>query len=79
MRAVKIVQKNTSQKEEERVLGEINILERLDHPNILKINEYYSDDRFHYIITDYYSGGELFQKISEKRVFTEVQTARIIR
>ncbi|CAD8183794.1 unnamed protein product [Paramecium octaurelia] len=79
MRAVKIVQKNASEKEEERVTSEVNILEKLDHPNILKINEYYSDDRFHYIITDYYSGGELFSKIQEKKTFSEAQAARIIR
>ncbi|CAD8168820.1 unnamed protein product [Paramecium pentaurelia] len=79
MRAVKIVQKNANEKEEERVTSEVNILEKLDHPNILKINEYYSDDRFHYIITDYYSGGELFSKIQERRTFSETQAARIIR
>ncbi|CAD8186340.1 unnamed protein product [Paramecium pentaurelia] len=79
MRAVKIVQKNATEKEEERVSSEVNILEKLDHPNILKINEYYSDDRFHYIITDFYSGGELFSKIQERRIFSEAYAARIIR
>lgn len=43
----------------------------LDHPNIVRVNEYFSDDRFHYIITEYYSGGELIDHIDKQRVFTE--------
>lgn len=71
MRAVKIIQKNVSTKVEGKIVNEINVLEQLDHPNIIRINEYFSDDRFHFLITEYYSGGDLFDHIEKLRVFTE--------
>lgn len=43
--------------------SEVNILKRLDHPNIVNIYELYQDDSFYYLITEYLSGGELFEKI----------------
>ncbi len=39
---------------------EIIILSKLDHPNILKIYEYYKDYTNYYIITEYVNSGELF-------------------
>ncbi|CAD8151251.1 unnamed protein product [Paramecium pentaurelia] len=78
MRAVKIIQKNVSNKVEGKIINEINTLEMLDHPNIVRVNEYFSDDRFHYIITEYYSGGELIDHIDKQRVFSEAQAAKII-
>jgi len=35
----------------------------MDHPNILKINEYYQDDQFHYFISDYCIGDDFFPRI----------------
>jgi len=34
-----------------------------DHPNILKIHEFYEDEYNFYIVMDYLQGGELFDKI----------------
>lgn len=36
----------------EALLKEIDILKTLDHPNILKIYEFYEDKRYLYIITE---------------------------
>jgi calcium-dependent protein kinase len=44
---------------------EINILKNLDHPNILKIYEYYHDDFYFYIITELCSEGNLLEKLEE--------------
>ena len=49
---------------------EIRNLKYLDHPNILKIYEYYEDDKFYYIITDVFRGGQLFDElVSRRKVF----------
>lgn len=32
----------------------------MDHPNILKIYEFYQDDTNFYIVSEYCDGGELF-------------------
>lgn len=45
----------------------------MDHPNILKIYEYYEDSEYLYIITEYCNGGNLFDSIIMKGTkFTEL-------
>jgi calcium-dependent protein kinase len=42
LRAVKIINKKyLASNEQERLVGEINILKQLDHPNILKLYEFF--------------------------------------
>lgn len=36
---------------------------KLDHPNIVKIFEFFEDRRFIYIVMEFLDGGELFEKI----------------
>ena len=44
-------------------MNEIKILKEIDHPNIIKIIEYYESQRSLYIVIEYLDGGELFDKI----------------
>lgn len=69
-------------------MREVELLEELvilliiynqSHPNIVNILEYYSDDRFLYIVTDLYLGGELFNRIEIQKLFSEKQAAEIMR
>ncbi len=39
---------------------EYKILSIVDHPNIINIIEIWEWDKMFFIVTDYYSGGELF-------------------
>ena len=39
-------------------LREISILKKLDHPNVLKIYEYFSNDKYYYFIMEYVGGGD---------------------
>jgi len=44
LRAVKIIgKKYLAEDEKKKLLGEINILKQLDHPNILKLYEFFQD------------------------------------
>jgi serine/threonine protein kinase len=45
---------------------EVNILTKLDHPNIVKYYETYVDDKFIYLVMEYIGGGELFDKIAKQ-------------
>ncbi len=55
------------------IKNEIDILTKLDHPNIVKIIEFYSTPKAYYIITDFCSCGELYNQI--KHQYTENQLA----
>ncbi len=50
--------------EKKLLFNEINNLKDLDHPNILKMYEFFEDEKRYYIITDVCKGGELFDEIS---------------
>ena len=64
VRAMKQIKKSALVKEdEERLFNEMNILKTLDHPHIVKLFELYQDSRCYYLITEYLSGGELFERI----------------
>ena len=56
----------------------MKILRSLDHPHILKVYEYYEDETHLYIVTELCFGGELFDKIIEKKRFTEEEAAHIM-
>lgn len=80
LRAVKIINKKSLAKEEkERLLGEISILRNLDHPNILKLYEFFQDSKRFFLVTELCSGGELFDKITEEQYFNEDDAAKIIK
>ena len=58
---------------------EINILKSLDHPNIIKVYEFYKTEKYIYIINELCTGGELFDKIVEVKYFSEDVARNIMR
>jgi calcium-dependent protein kinase len=51
-RAVKVLKKDAMDDDETKaMLNEINILKGIDHPNIVKIYEYFEDAKRFYIVT----------------------------
>ena len=54
---------------------EIEIMRSLDHPNVVKIFEFYQDEDYFYIVMLLLTGGELFDKIVQKGNFTEGMAA----
>ena len=63
----------------ERFQTEVKILQTLDHPNIIKLYEYFEDAKNVYLITEMCSGGELFDKIIEKEFFEEKYAAKVFK
>lgn len=49
--------------QKETFKSEVAALKNLDHPNILKMYEFFEDDKRYYIVTDTYKGGEVFDEI----------------
>jgi calcium-dependent protein kinase len=60
-------------------LMEIEILKKMDHPNVLRIYEYFIDKESVYLITEICRGGELFDKIVEVEFFTEPEAAKLMK
>lgn len=50
----------------------------MDHPNIVKVYEYYEDDHYFYIITDFIEGGELFNEIVKRKNLSEKDAVVLI-
>ncbi|XP_026190356.1 calcium-dependent protein kinase 4 [Cyclospora cayetanensis] len=79
--AVKVISKRqVKQKtDKELLLKEVELLKKLDHPNIMKLYEFFEDKGYFYLVTEVYTGGELFDEIISRKRFSEVDAARIIR
>ena len=59
------------------IINEIEILKNLDHPDIVRIMEFYNTEDNYYIINEYCPGGELFEQINYQ--FSETQIAVMFR
>lgn len=53
-------------------------MKALDHPNVIRVFEYYIDEQFIYIVTELCNGGELFEKINKERFFSEQRANKIM-
>ncbi|UKJ88413.2 calmodulin-like domain protein kinase [Theileria orientalis] len=77
--AIKVICKNSMKKkgDHEALLREVEVLKSLDHPNIMKIYEFFEDEKYYYFVTELYTGGELFDEIVSRKRFSEYDAARI--
>jgi calcium-dependent protein kinase len=81
IRAMKTINKTEGINDEEKkreIINEINILKTIDHPNILKIFEFYSTKTEFSFITEICSDGELYKEIKERGPFTERYSAYVM-
>ena len=69
-------------KDLEKFEREINILRKIDHPNIIKIYEVYDSNNSLYIVMEECKGGELFDRILEriesKKMYSEKDAATML-
>ncbi|OMJ67933.1 hypothetical protein SteCoe_34771 [Stentor coeruleus] len=80
-RAIKVVSKRSIKTTKLRFefTNEISVLKMLDHPNIIKLHEFFEDDSNYYLVTDYLSGGELLDFMIKNKVLSEQVTAKYIK
>ena len=82
IRAMKAIKKISYEDEDDNneyeIINEINILMKMDHPNIIKIFEFYNNSTTYYLITEYCEGGSLFDLIKKNGPFTEIQASYIM-
>lgn len=63
----------------ENLYNELNIMAIVDHPNIVRVFEYYENDGIVFIVMELMSGGELFDRIVQYSHYTEKQASDAFR
>ena len=78
--AIKIIDKSQmGENELESLYNELKIMSIIDHPNIVRVYEYYECHGVVFIVMELMNGGELFDKIVEYEHYTEKQASETFR
>jgi calcium-dependent protein kinase len=81
-RALKTVKKSmisADLKQMDMFMNEINALRIIDHPNIIKLYEFFEDDNEYFMITELVTGGELFDFLMQTGKLSESMTSQFMR
>jgi calcium-dependent protein kinase len=70
MYAVKVIRKQDEFKDS-LAMREIELLKKMDHPNIVKFKEVYEDWAFYYIVLEFLKGGDLQKQLEASGSFEE--------
>jgi calcium-dependent protein kinase len=57
----------------------MELIKRLDHPNIVKVHEQYSDKKNYYLITEYVEGENISSYFCRQNEMTERPAALMVR
>ncbi|SZF03031.1 unnamed protein product [Blumeria hordei] len=76
--AIKIILKRNVRGNEEMVYAELDMLQRMRHPHIVKFIDWFESRDKYYIVTQLATGGELFDRICERGKFTEKDASQTI-
>jgi len=78
--AIKFIEKKYVDKQDLVLLGrEIDIMKKVNHPNVLKLEEVYETEDLIALVMELVNGGELFYKIVEKGNYSEKDAVKIVR
>ncbi|KAH8201881.1 hypothetical protein TruAng_003968 [Truncatella angustata] len=77
--AIKIILKKNVKGNERMVYDELDMLQRLKHPHIVRFVDWFESRDKYYIVTELATGGELFDRICEQGKFTEKDASQTIR
>ena len=77
IKVLKIVSK-ASIDDENNFIKEIESIMKLEHPNINKVHEYFTDESNIYLITDFVINGKLSEYLPQNKFFNEQQTQFIM-
>jgi calcium-dependent protein kinase len=70
--AIKTIPKSFALRtDDSHAIVEVEVLRKLDHPNILRIVDVVEDTRNYHIVTELCTGGEFFAKIISMKTFSE--------
>lgn len=77
--AVKIILKINVKGNDQVVYDELEMLQRMRHPHIVRFEDWFESKDKYYIVTQLATGGELFNRICEEGKFTEKDASQTIK
>ncbi|OMJ65155.1 hypothetical protein SteCoe_39021 [Stentor coeruleus] len=77
--AIKSIQKEVLNNNHIVLRRELEILSRIDHPNIIRLFESYEDEKYMHLVMELCTGGDLRDRIIDKGSFTESEAATILK
>lgn len=81
-RAIKTIPKSLiseDMRKKSEFFNEIDILRTTDHPNIVKLYEFYEDEENYHLVLEYITGGELFDYIVRSKHLSEAIAASFMK
>jgi len=77
--AIKIVDKNYVKHKPEMLRNEVEILLKIEHPNIIKLLDLFDTPEKLYLVMEIVTGGELFDRIVEREQYSESDAKEVMR
>jgi len=77
--AVKIVEKAGVQQKPEMLKNEVEILSKVDHPNIITLYDIFETKERLYLVMELVTGGELFERIVQREQYKESEAAIVMK
>jgi|LauGreDrversion4_2_1035121.scaffolds.fasta_scaffold2579846_1 serine/threonine protein kinase len=63
---------------EDLMIDELETLQKVTHPNIMRVYELLQDNTDIYLVTEFIKGGELYKRLETNNKFSEQRVAFII-
>ena len=77
--AIKIITRSSLEpKTESYLIREVAVMKKLNHESIVKFFGAFEDENYYYIVLEYLSGGELFDRISAQIFYNENSARQIL-
>jgi calcium/calmodulin-dependent protein kinase I len=73
-----LLQSKLNAEDEAALQVEVAILERVDHPTIVRMRQVFDCPKTFYMVMELMTGGELFDRIVEKEKYSEEEARRVI-
>ncbi|GAB9465425.1 Camk/camk1 protein kinase [Globisporangium polare] len=63
----------------EALTTEVAILKQMNHPNIMILHDFFAEEKYYYLVTEFMAGGELFDRIVEKSYYSEREARDLVK
>ena len=77
--AIKSIRRKKVEENMDTLEQELDILLKVDHPNIVNFYEVYLDHKYVHLVMEYMPGGELYDKLLQIQIFDEETAKKIIK